>query len=286
MRSFLLLLALAGCARSFLDDPSNVAFHRDLTYATVDGEEMQLDLLVPRAPVEPPTLIVWVHGGSWKYGTRRDIRIDWLVERGYAVASPSYRFAQDASWPAQLHDLKAAVRWLRAHGETYGYRTDRIAAAGMSAGGHLALMLSLTNGENAGALGDHLEQSSDVQGVIAYYAPTDLAYWGRFQSSNRSSAPIPMLLGAAPRDDPERAKAASPIYRVGPKSPPALLVHGDEDSIVPVDQSRRLHERYASIGRPSQLVIVEGAGHVGNSTYFGNPRRRAEVLQFLKTYFP
>jgi len=285
MRTGLLtVLLLTACTRSFIRDESRVEIVRDVPYAWVDDKPLMLDLYLPAERNGPVPLVIWMHGGSWVYGTHHDCRIDWLAEQGIAVASVAYRKSLEAKWPAQLFDVKAAVRWLRASGAQYGLRTDRIAAAGMSAGGHLALMLGLTGGqpEFEGDVGTDGDRSSAVQAVISYYGPTDLAWYRNSSLSNLSTQPIPLLLGATPKEDPERARAASPLYHVHPGSPPVLLIHGEDDFVVPTAQSEELHQRYLAASLQSQLVLVADAGHYGGSRYFGRDGPREPVLEFLR----
>jgi acetyl esterase/lipase len=270
-------LALAACTRSFIEDESRVVIHRDLVYAEVEGEPLELDLYLPAERRGPVPVVLWMHGGSWMYGTHHDCRIDWLAEEGFAVASVAYRKSIEAKWPAQLDDTRAAVRWLREHAREYGLRSDRMAAAGMSSGAHLALMLGLKR--------DPGDPVSSVDAVISYYGPTDLAWFGATSRvSNWKGLPIPMLLGVAPRDDPERAKAASPLYQIRDDSPPVLLIHGEDDFVVPKAQSESFHERYRKASLPSELVLVADAGHYGGDSYFGRNGPRKPVLEFLRRY--
>ena len=125
----------------------NKAIHRNLVFAKVDGQELTLDLYVPDgASAAKPKLVVWIHGGGWRGGSKNKPPLRKLSDCGYAVASISYRFTDQAIFPAQIHDCKGAVRWLRAHADEYGYAADWIAVAGSSAGGHLALLLGVSSG--------------------------------------------------------------------------------------------------------------------------------------------
>jgi len=285
MRLVLVLAILApACTRSFIRDPSKVVIHRDIVYAEVDDRPLRLDLYLPRGRRTPAPVVLWMHGGSWAFGTHHDCRLDWLAEHGYAVASVAYRKSLEAKWPAQLHDTKAAVRWIRAHGREHGLATRRVAAAGMSSGAHLALMLGLTNGRDEGDVGEHLDYSSNVDAVVSYYGPTDLAWFARSTVSSLTAPPIPLLLGEAPRDNPELAKAASPYYRIRPGSPPVLLIHGEDDFVVPRAQSEKFHERYLEANLSSQLVLVADAGHYGGNRYFGRDGPRGPVLEFLRKH--
>jgi len=271
---FIVGLALvAGCTLSFIEDPSRVEIQRDLVYAEVDGKPLEIDLYMPRdrAPGVRPPIILWMHGGSWMFGTHHDCRIDWLAEEGFAVASIAYRTSLEAKWPAQLHDTKAALRWIRENADTYGYSRDRIAAAGMSSGGHVALMLGLDDGA--------------LSAVINYYGPTDLkAMASDYPFADWPGFPVRQLLGKSVEDDPDRAIGASPYYHIGERGPPVLLIHGEDDFVVPVAQSTRFHQAYREANLHSELVLVADAGHYGGSRYFGRKGPRKQVLDFLRRY--
>jgi acetyl esterase/lipase len=270
------LALAAGCTRSFIEDYSRVEIHRDLVYAEVDDRPLRVDLYLPRErdSGSPPPIILWMHGGSWLFGTHHDCRIDWLAEEGYAVASVAYRTSLEAKWPAQLDDARAAVRWVRANAGTYGYSAERVAAAGMSSGGHVALMLGLDR--SAG-------EESCVDAVLDYYGPTDLQAMSRdWVFSDWPGFPVRQLLGKSVRSDPDRAINASPYYRIRPKAPPVLLIHGEDDFVVPAAQSERFHEAYREANLDSQLVMVADAGHYGGSRYFGRDGPREQVLEFLR----
>ena len=123
---------------------------KDIEFAVADGHSLKLDLYLPEKP-QGSSLLVWIHGGGWRKGSREKCLLNWLPKHGYTVASISYRLSDVAKFPAQLHDCKAAVRWLRAHAPKYGYRTGKIAVAGASAGGHLqaARSISVTSASRA-----------------------------------------------------------------------------------------------------------------------------------------
>ena len=157
---------------------------KNIQYAEVDGKPLLLDLYLPEK-VEGSPLVVWIHGGGWKGGTKEKCFVTWLSNFGYTVASINYRLVDVAKWPAQIHDCKGAVRWLRSNAHTYGYSPDCVIAAGASAGGHLAALLGTTGGhkELEGDVGGNQEQSSRVQAVVDYYGATDFPLRSRTQPS-------------------------------------------------------------------------------------------------------
>src|SRR5215467_1384222 len=147
---------------------------KDIVYATVDGKPLALDIHLP-ARVKAPRLLVWVHGGAWTTGNKTAYPT-FLVERGFAVATLDFRSSNDAKFPADVHDIKAGIRFLRAKAKDYGYRTDRIGIVGASSGGHLAALVGVTGGnkELEGSEGDFPKESSSVQAIVSYFGATDL----------------------------------------------------------------------------------------------------------------
>ncbi|MEZ6034982.1 MAG: alpha/beta hydrolase [Planctomycetaceae bacterium] len=163
-------LSLAVCADEILP----VRIERDLVYAEVDGQQLTLDLYLPEGQKRAP-LVVWIHGGGWRGGTKHNPPLREITKDGFALASISYRFTNKAIFPAQIHDCKGAVRWLRTNADRFGYNPDWIAVAGSSAGGHLALLMGTSGGVTAleGNVGGNLDRSSAVQAVIDYFGPSD-----------------------------------------------------------------------------------------------------------------
>src|SRR5690606_7893729 len=140
----------------------------DLTYAKAGDAELKLDLYVPDG-VDSPPLAVWIHGGAWRFGSKDNPPAN-FVDSGFALASVEFRQSTEAAFPAMVHDIKAAIRYLRANAQEYGYSAERIAISGASSGGHLAALVGLTSGgaEPEGDLGEHTDVSSDVQAVLDY----------------------------------------------------------------------------------------------------------------------
>jgi acetyl esterase/lipase len=260
----------------------------DLEYATADGVSLRLDLHLPADASGPVPTLLYMHGGGWAMGDRTMVppeRLEGIVGHGIAVASAGYRLAPAATFPAQIHDVKAAVRWLRGNAAEYGLDPDGIGAGGASAGGHLASMLGVTAGdaELEGTLGDHLDQRSDVGAVIGYFATTDLVLSGARSELEATVMPPSMpagLLGVARTADAlELARAASPRRLAHPQAAPHLLIHGDHDAMVWLEQSRVMHEALSEHGVQSHLLVLSGAGHEGPE--FSRPSVNAAVAGFL-----
>ena len=256
---------------------------RDIEYATVDDHRLLLDLYLPDRE-GPHPVIVWVHGGAWRAGSKKSMPLDELVNIGYAIASIDYRLSPVAPFPAQVHDIKAAIRFLRAHTDEYGLNTKNIAIAGSSAGGHLAALVGVTNGNeyHEGKVGQHLDQSSDVAAIIDMYGPTNFLTILNQSTPHGLGVRIPalqLLLRKQPTDDPVLAKLASPVYHIDAADPPLLVIHGVQDPQVPISQSLELHCVYKNKGRSVHLHMIYDGVHGGPS--FTDPARIKLMDKFL-----
>lgn len=263
--------------------PKDVVVTKDIEYARAGDLPLRLDLYVPQSAPKPRPLVVWIHGGGWRTGSKEQCRATPLVQHGYVVASINYRLTHEGRWPAQIEDCKAAIRWLRSQADVYGIDPQRIGVWGSSAGGHLAAMLGTSGDvkELEGALGN-LDRSSRVQAVCDWCGPSDLTAMAaqapkRGQSDpNAPDAPEAFLLGGPVRDLLDKARAASPITYVTPDDPPFLIMHGDNDRVVPYQQSVLLDEALRKAGVESKLHTVAGGGHA-----FGGQALHEMVLDFF-----
>jgi acetyl esterase/lipase len=256
---------------------------RDITYATVGGKALQLDLHMPSGVARPP-LLVWVHGGAWREGSRTTVRPE-FVRHGIATASVSYRLSTEARFPAMVHDIKAAIRFLRARASMYGYRAERIAIAGDSAGAHLAALVGVSNGVVAleGAVGDVPAESSDIQAIVDYYGASNLSTILQQSTPFGLNVRVPaldLLLGGQPDVMSELARLASVVTHVDSSDPPLLIFHGDQDPQMPISQSHELHGAYKRRTLDVDMVVVHGAAHGGAVFYSGEHLDRA--LNFLR----
>jgi acetyl esterase/lipase len=246
-----------------------------------------LDLYLPEPAQKPFGLIVWVHGGAWRAGSRDSVDLEPMTARGWAVASVDYRLSTVARFPAQVHDIKAAVRHLRAHAADHGYPPSRFVIAGSSAGGHLAALVGVSNGVAAleGNMGSDLRVSSDVQAIVSLYGASNLTSILAQSTPHGLSVRVPaleLLLGGQPESVPELARLASPVFHVGAKDPPLLMLHGDQDNQMPINQSHELHGAYAKLGLPVELEVVHGAGHGGAA--FTSSEQLARIDKFLRQH--
>jgi acetyl esterase/lipase len=255
----------------------------DLVYSSPRGNPLLLDLYLPQGIERPLPVIIWLHGGGWRIGDHRlapDLS-RYFARSGFAMASIDYRLSGEATFPAQLHDVKAAIRWLRAVADQYGLNREHIGLWGSSAGGHLAALAALTG---SGVLEDepiaYPEQSSDVQAVVDGYGPTDFLQQDAHRdpcgapSDDPESIQLPagkrsadadsfesLLLGAPIETRPDLVRQANPITYVRPGAPPFLILHGLSDTAVPAHQSLLLYEALAASGNDVTLYLVRGLGH-------------------------
>jgi acetyl esterase/lipase len=259
---------------------------RDLEYGRANGHAMLLDLYLPQKSGDKPLpLIIWIHGGAWMAGSKNEpspaLR---FLKDGYAVAHVGYRLSQEAIFPAQIHDCKAAVRWLRSKARQYNLDSNRFIAWGASAGGHLVALLGTSGGvaELEGTVND-LKESSRVQAVIDWFGPADFLRIGDMPSDiqhNASDSPESKLIGGALLDNKDKAAKASPVTYVSTNSPPFLIMHGDRDRTVPFNQSELLYAALKKAGVDVSFVPVKGAGHG-----FGGPEVITHVREFLNRCF-
>jgi len=256
--------------------PEGVKVVRDLEYAQVKGVSLKLDLYRPSAmPSAPMPLVIWVHGGGWRNGSKTNCPAAWLATKGYAVASLDFRLLPEHPWPAQIEDPIAALRWLRQVSGKYGYDASRSAAMGGSSGGHVVALWGTLP----------LPAEDKVKAVVDLYGPTDLLTMPpNVLSEKRTRADLAkangaLLLGGVVMDQPEKARAVSALHQVSKDDVPFLIMHGMEDPGVPADQSERLHAALKAAGVESTLKLIPGAGHGGKE--FDSPESRALIQAFL-----
>jgi acetyl esterase/lipase len=264
-------------------DLTGIKALRDLEYAKPDGKPQLLDLFVPEKADGPLPLIVWIHGGAWSAGSKNGTPAMGQLRRGYAVASINYRLSQEAIFPAQIYDCKAALRWLRAHAKQYNLDPKHIGVWGSSAGGHLVALLG-TSGDVKELEGDegNLDQSSRVQAACDWFGPTDFCQMAahappdsRMQHDTANS-PESKLIGGPIQENKDKVAKANPITYVSKDDPPFLIMHGDKDPLVPHHQSELLNDALKKAGVDVTFKTVEGAGHG-----FGGP----EVMKTVEEFF-
>lgn len=247
---------------------------RDLPYAGTANPRQTLDLAIPKESTSEKKgrpLVIWIHGGGWKNGDKQSghrlDRLRTLVQTGrYAGATVAYRLSGEAHWPAQIHDCKAAIRWLRGNAKKHGIDPQKIAVWGSSAGGHLVSMLGSSGGvkELEGKLGKHLDQSSRVSAVVNYYGPSALLQMDDFPSKivhNDPNSPESQLIGSPIQKAKKKSMQASPLHQVSPDDAPHIHFHGTDDPLVPFNQSEIYHKALKKAGVQSILITSKGGGH-------------------------
>lgn len=244
---------------------------RDIDYAGTGHHRHTLDIYLPdnHADGAPLPLVIWVHGGGWRKGHNLKLmrQMD-LLDQGYALASVNYRMASTDIWPAQIHDVKAAIRYLRANAGDYNIDGKRIGLWGASAGGHLVSMTALTQGNSdmEGRIGT-TGVSSDVQAVLVWYGPSDMISLRAKVAADQkpgkdlTKMPIPVLFGGMPQGREDVYRAGSPLSYVRSDTPPMLLMHADGDPLVPVSESVNLYNALNTAGAPVELEIVDFDKH-------------------------
>lgn len=241
--------------------------YQNLTYAQAPGGlDLKLDLYLPSSGAHPGPwpVVAWFHGGGWAAGDKFPCPVTFLTTHGFAVASVNYRLAPGATHPAQINDCKAAVRWLRSRAAEYHLDPKRIGAAGQSAGAHLAALLGTSANERAleGRLGP-LDVSSRVQAVCAISGPFELRpeFLSEVAQAADAQRIVSRFIGGTLEEKRDALLEASPANYVSGDDPPFLIMHGERDSLVPVNQSRRMHRALIRSGGRSALYIDPNAGH-------------------------
>ena len=251
--------------------PEGVKALRDLAYVSDGHERQKLDLFLPENAGEKLPVIIWVHGGGWSGGDKSTcppLR-QGFAERGFAIASINYRLSQHAIFPAQIEDCKAAVRWLRAHATEYRLNPDRFGVWGSSAGGHLVALLGVSGDVKEFDVGENLQFTSRVQCVLDDFGPTDFTQMDAHRISASAmehgspTSPESRLIGGLITDPANARKVAraNPITYVTRDDPPFLIVHGDQDPLVPHHQSELLFTALEKAGVRVRLNTVKGGGH-------------------------
>jgi len=277
------LMALLLTSQVQAQDP----VFQDIIYASPDGLDLDLDIYLPETDSAAP-LVIYLHGGIWRLGDKSGERnygyIRPFLENGYAVASLNFRASTDAPFPAMVHDIKAAIRYLRANAADLRFNASGIAVIGSSSGAHLAQVVGTSNGhpQLEGSLGNHLNTSSDVQAIISYFGASDLTtileQSTPFGLIIREPA-LELLLGTQPDDNDYLAQLASPVVHVDENDPPLLLFHGDMDPQMPVNQSLQMFGAYKAADLHVIFEPVHGAMHGGPE--FFEEQHLSTAIDFL-----
>ena len=301
MRSLLSACLLLSFFAALRGAESSVRVTTDLVYLAPDRAE-KLDLYLPAAPAagKLSPAVVWIHGGGWTGGTKNEARAKeictTLAEAGYVAVSIDYKLG-DGAWPTNLFDCKNAVRFLRAHAKEYHLDPNRIAVAGGSAGGHLALMAGLTAGkpefEPTGAATPYGGLSSTVRCVIDMYGPANLETRRLTDAKGNPGEPRPQPEGALKvfgitADQSEKLRNVSPVNHVAKNSPPVLILHGRADTTVDYLQSEELDRALTQHGVAHEFLLIEDVGHTFAWQMWGKKKMardlRPVALKFLEKH--
>ena len=252
---------------------------RDITYCTVDGVDLKMDMYFPKGTTGITPLAVFIHGGGWSKGDKSAgagvADYPSLLDAGFTVASLDYRLAPQYKFPAMIEDVKCAIRSLRANANQYNIDPDRIGVWGLSAGSHLSILIGVTDQSAGFDVGQYLDQSSRVKAVVDMSGPASLGM-------NFSPAFVKA------RDEVfgnyDLAKA-SPVTYVSPDDPPFLIIQGDKDIVVPIasGQAQELYDKLTSAGVPAQMVVVKGGPHTLDAP--NESPSRAELTKMIVDFF-
>jgi acetyl esterase/lipase len=289
----ILFTVLSGACTGQAEPPQNtvvptqptVVPQRDIVYCSPEGQEQKLDLYFPENKSSLNPLAVYIHGGGWSNG---DKSLFWgmsiqptLLKHGYIVASVNYRLYPQAQFPAMIEDVKCAIRFLRANADEYGIDPSRVGVWGDSAGGHLVSLVGAAGPEAGFDVGEYLDQSSAVQAVVDLYGPIDIA--GLARKGYLGDLPG-TVFGAKNSQDPILEKA-SPLTYLSADMPPILILHGDHDTTVSMQESQNFYNQLTTEGAEAELVIVKNGIHDLDANPLKIQPTRAELIEKVVAFF-
>jgi acetyl esterase/lipase len=268
---FSILFTVSCCSRLDSGQPAQA----NIQYGQVGESALLLDFYEPIEKKHSTSpWIMWVHGGAWRSGSKSDMPLGKLLESGFAVVSVDYRLSTVAKFPAQVHDINAAIRYVRLNATKFAIDPDKFVIAGSSAGGHLAALVGVSADvpELAGDL--NAGPMTNPQAIVSFFGGSNLQSILSQSTPHGLSVRIPaleLLLGGQPDQVPELAKLASPVSHVNANDPPLWLFHGDQDPQMPINQSHELDGRYHSLGLRCKLEVIHGGKH-GGKEFFTDDR--------------
>lgn len=274
-------LGMLDLIESELTVPEHIDVFRDITYKTIDGMELQVDIYRQKDLQEPAPTLIFVHGGAWKKGKRQDY-LPYLIdyaEKGYVTATLSYRLSGVAKFPAAAQDVNCGIKWIKEHAEDYGIDPDRLALVGGSAGGHLSLLLGYGGEEplfNQDCIPD---AGSAVKVIVDFYGPVDLT-----TPYAISTEQVQSFMGTSYEQNSEMYRLASPSTFISPDDPPTLIFQGTIDSLVPVTQSDSLQRWLQQAGVPNEYHRLKGWPHSMDMAREVNEYCQFYIDRFLQQY--
>lgn len=264
--------------------PRGTILHGNVQYNNDTLPKHLLDIYLPAKATGKIPLVIFIHGGGWlsndKYADIGYMKktVAEIISSGFALASIDYRFSTQAVFPAQMQDCNRAISFLYDNADKYGFDKNRFAVMGFSAGGHLASLVGLSKNNNLNSFFmPGTSASFNFKAVVDFYGPAELQL---FPGSNDEKSPEALLIGAAPLNRPDLAKAASPITYVDKNDPPFLIIHGEKDELVSPKQSQLLSSWLTVNGVQNELIMVKGAPHFG--VMFDSDEVRNKVINFLR----
>ena len=236
---------LSGCA-AITPPPHGEQIKGNIVYATRATGDLRLDLYLPATP-PPHPLVIWIHGGGWKFGDKAWMfYLRKLTRQGFAIASIQYRLSHTAKYPAAIDDCRDALLCLDKHGPAFGLDTGHIFLSGASAGGQISALIALETGR------------PEIKAVCVLYPATNLT---GFSNQDAKHGYLPDFLGGSVNEKRAEAIEGSPVNHVTKSAPPFLIFHGDQDTLVPIAQSEELNDKLHAAGVESHLIVIHGKGH-------------------------
>lgn len=253
-----------------------------------------LDIYLPKTTQSKYPVVMYVYGSAWYSNSGKGADMTTvgaaLLDAGFAVVTPNHRSSSDAKFPAQIHDIKAVIRFIRGNSSTYKFDTSFIATSGSSSGGHLASLAGTTNGvkqytvgsvtmDIEGSLGNFKNFRSNVNAVVDFFGPVDFMRMENCNTYKGADSPEAAIIGGAPAQNQDRTKLLSPITYVDPTDPPILIFHGGQDNVVPSCQSQFFYDKYQQVGVESEYVFVSNGQHGPNVN--NTQQNLQKMVQFL-----
>lgn len=263
--------------------PEDIRVTRDVEYKKSPQGPLYLDIYQPKSVDAALPVVIWLYGGGWVMGNKNQIRVmkaHLLAQHGFAVVAINYRLAPKSIFPAQIQDVKSAIRWVRSNAEEYGFDAEAIGVWGGSAGGHLTALAATS--AHAEALDDDSDDtaiSCAVQAAVDFFGPTDMSQVDAYMQANAKHFSY-QFIGGPLSENQQQLQMASPIRYIDKKVPPFLIVHGKRDSVVPYQQSELLHEALLEAGIESELCLFEKGGHG-----IGKDFKSEALFQKVVTFF-
>ena len=266
----LLLAAITGFVPAFSQtlQEKDITVWKDIVYAVADGHELKLDIAVPKCLKAAAPVIVDIPGGAWRVVHKSADDALFYAKYGFVGVSITHRTSDIAPFPAAVHDCKTVIRWLRAHAEEYHINPNKIGVTGFSSGGHLAVLLGTSGGDDfLEGKGGYEGYSSRVQAVVDHFGPTDFLKMNDSDLPDRADvfspdSPPSLFLGGPLREKADLARLANPLNYIDPKDPPVFIGHGEKDGMVVINQSEILYEALKKAGVPTRFVRVKNATHM------------------------